>query len=191
MTQIIPSNPLVRVGFASTVALTLLLQTSVQSIQLADGTTYFANVPQLANTRTTFNRARTLGATYYFTLHIPNDAGEPLQQVIFKQQEGVDRIAFNLKRTQAYAEGRQKLPIEIAEVSADEQGSIMIAFDPPIRPGKTITIGLRPNRNPSVSGVYLFGVTAFPQGKQPHGQFLGYGRLHFYDYFRHPFRRGR
>ena len=88
MTQILPPRTLVRDGLTSAVALFLLFQTSAQSIQLADGTTYFANVPRLAKARTTFNRARTFGATYYFTLHVPNDAGEPLQRVMFKQQKG-------------------------------------------------------------------------------------------------------
>lgn len=31
------------------------------------------------------------------------------------------------------------------------------------------------------SGVYLFGVTAFPAGEKSHGQFIGFGRLHFYN----------
>lgn len=188
MTQINPSQALTWSGLASTVVLTSLVQLPAQSIQLADGTTYFANVPRLENARTTFNSARVFGATYYFTLRVPDDAGESLQRVMFQQQEGVDRIVFNLKRTRAYIDDDQKLPVEIADVSADEEGLVTIAFDPPIAPGKTVMIGLRPYRNPSSSGVYLFGVTAFPEGDQAHGQFLGYGRLHFYDHFRHPFR---
>jgi len=36
-------------------------------------------------------------------------------------------------------------------------------------------------RNPCYGGAYLFGLTAFPQGEVPHGQFLGYGRIHFYQ----------
>ncbi|HEY9294790.1 MAG TPA: DUF2808 domain-containing protein [Phormidium sp.] len=42
-------------------------------------------------------------------------------------------------------------------------------------------MALDPVRNPCFSGVYLFGVTAFPQGEKAHGQFLGFGRFHFYD----------
>lgn len=184
MVQFSSRQILVWSSLASTVAFASLFQLPAQSIQLADGTTYFANVPRLENARTTFNRARVFGATYHFTLHLPEDAGEPLQRVLLKQQEGVDRVLFNLKRTRAYADERQKLPIEIANVSMNEEGAVMVAFDPPVQPGETIMISLRPYRNPNTSGVYLFGVTAFPQGEQAHGQFLGYGRLHFYDPFR-------
>lgn len=173
-------------NLATTVLLGSLVQASAQAIELADGTTYFANVPRLENARTTYNSARVFGATYYFTLHVPDDAGEPLQRVVFNQQQGVDPISFNLKRTQAYMNQQKKQLLPIAEASTDEKGSISIFFDPPISPGETITIGLRPYRNPRSSGVYLFGVTAFPQGEQAHGQFLGYGRLHFYDHFRWP-----
>lgn len=173
-------------SLATTVLLGSLLQASAQAIELSDGTTYFTNVPRLENARTTYNSARVFGATYYFTLHIPDDAGEPLQQVMFNQQEGVDRVIFNLKRTRAYADEQSKRPLPIAEASADENGSVSVFFDPPIPPGETVIIGLRPYRNPRSSGVYLFGVTAFPMGEQAHGQFLGYGRLHFYDRLRWP-----
>ena len=177
-----------RTSLAATLVCCSIVQNPAQSIQLADGTTYFANVPRLENARTTFNSARVFGATYYFTLHIPEDAGEPLQRVMFKQQEGVDWVRFNLKRTKAYADKERKQPIEIAEVIAGEGGAISLYFDPPISPGETVVVGLRPYRNPSSSGVYLFGVTAFPRGERAHGQFLGYGRLHFYDHIWHPLR---
>ena len=106
---------------------------------------------------------------------------------MFNQQEGVDRVKFNLNRTQAYTDDQRKFPLQIADVSADTKGSITVWFDPPVPPGEKVVIGLRPYRNPSSSGIYLFGVTAFPHGDQAHGQFLGYGRLHFYDRFRRPF----
>ena len=58
--------------------------------------------------------------------------------------------------------------------------TVSLIFDRGVEPGETITIALKPIRNPSVEGVYLFGVTAFPRAEEAHGQFLGYGRLHFY-----------
>lgn len=186
------SYPIVpwRASLATTLVCCSIVQHSAQSIQLADGTTYFENVPRLENARTTFNSARVVGAAYYFALHIPEDAGEPLRRVVFKQQEGVDRVRFNLGRTRAYTDKDRKRPIGIAEVTANELGAISIYFDPPVSPGGALIIELRPYRNPRVSGVYLFGVTAFPRGERAHGQFLGYGRLHFYDHFWHPLRWG-
>jgi len=61
-----------------------------------------------------------------------------------------------------------------------------VTFDPPVTPGKR-SIGLRPVRNLRFSGVYLFGVTAYPVGEKSHGQFLGFGRLHFYGGGSRPF----
>lgn len=188
MKQINPPRAFLASGIASLLTLSSFSQMPAQSIQLEDGTTYFVNVPRLEKARTTFDSARVFGATYYFTLHVPDDAGEPLQRVVFKQQEGVDRVAFNLKQTRAYADERRKQPLEIANALVEADDAISVLFDPPIPPGGTVMIGLRPHRNPGSSGIYLFGVTAFPQGEQAHGQFLGYGRLHFYDRFRHPFR---
>ncbi|MGB3642285.1 MAG: DUF2808 domain-containing protein, partial [Rivularia sp. (in: cyanobacteria)] len=73
---------------------------------------------------------------------------------------------------------KQKLPLQITEKRDDK--TVSLTFNPPVEPGKTITIALKQIRNPSSEGVYLFGVTAFPVGEKSHGQFLGYGRLHFY-----------
>ncbi|MBC1213219.1 DUF2808 domain-containing protein [Trichormus variabilis ARAD] len=63
----------------------------------------------------------------------------------------------------------------------DAQAQIItVTFDFLIPPGQIVTIGLRPNRNPSYDGVYLFDVIAFPSGKQTAGQCLSVGRLQFY-----------
>ena len=43
-----------------------------------------------------------------------------------------------------------------------------------------ITVAIESQRNPSWSGVYEFGVTAYPTGENGLGQFLGYGRINFY-----------
>ena len=72
----------------------------------------------------------------------------------------------------------------------EDQQSVTLTFDPPVAPGNTVTIALEPERNPRRSGVYLFGVTAYPSGEKTYGQFLGYGRLHFYDRGGDPFRWG-
>ena len=188
MKQINRPQALLASGITSLLTFSSLSQMPAQSIQLKDGTTYFANVPRLEKARTTFDRARVFGATYFFTLNVPDDAGEPLQRVMFQQQEGVDRVTFNLKQTRAYADEQRQQPLKIANALVGKDDSVSILFDPPIQPGGKVMIGLRPHRNPGSSGVYLFGVTAFPQGEQAYGQFLGYGRLHFYDRFRHPFR---
>ncbi len=154
-----------------------------QAIQLRDGTVYFAQPPRLTYTATTYNDVYVWGATYYFTVSLPDNAGEPLQKITINQHEGVDDIRFELKKSYAFEGTRshegQKL--QLTDVSRDKK-TISITFNPPVSPGKTITIGLKPVQNPTVSGVYLFGVTAFPAGEKSHGQFLGYGRLQFYSH---------
>jgi len=155
-----------------------------EAVQLADGTVYFVQPPSLLAATTTFSDACVWSATYYFTVNLPENAGEPLQRVVINQQEGGEDVDFRLQESRAFAGIQRKkggnLPIQ--EVTTDEKTrSIAITFDPPIPPGKTVTIALEPARNPCFGGVYLFGVTAFPPGEKAHGQFLGFGRFHFYD----------
>jgi hypothetical protein len=157
---------------------------SIQAIQLADGTVSFEKPPRLVKATTTYNQADISGATYYFTIELPENAGEPLQKVTINQRQGFDDIRFDLDDSRAF-EGTPRNKGERLTLAAvtkdDETQTISVTFDPPVTPGKTITVGLRPRRNPWTGGVYLFGVTAFPAGEKPYGLYLGVGRLHFYD----------
>ena len=155
-----------------------------QAIQVADGTVYFANPPDLLKATTTFNNVNVWGATYYFTITVPKNAGEPLQKVAIVQREGGDKIRFDLEECRAFfgTRNRKAARLTLGNVARDrETQTISVTFDPPVTPGKIVTIGLRPVRNPRFSGIYLFGVTAFPKGEKSHGQFLGFGRLHSYS----------
>ena len=155
-----------------------------QAVQLADGTVYFVQPPELVAAMTTFKDVNVWGATYYFTINVPENAGEPLQKVIIAQKEGTDNIRFDLKDSRAFegTQGKKGSRLGLSEVTRERKTrTITVPFDPPVPPGKTVTIGLRPLENPRFSGVYLFGVTAFPVGEKTHGQFLGYGRLTFYS----------
>jgi len=152
------------------------------AVQLADGTVHFAHPPRLVDTVANFRATYTPNAIYYFTLDLPADAGEPLQRVAITKTEGGGDIYYRLDRFRAF-EGtfyRKGAELAIAEVTADrDTNTVAVIFDPPIPPGRTITVGLRSLRNPHIPGVYLFGVTAFPAGEQPYGQFLGFGRIYF------------
>ena len=174
---------------ASTLALTTTFTgvavPGAEGIQLANGTVAFVRSPHLIAASTTFNQAYLWGSTYYFTVELPENIGEPLGMVKIQQREGFETIRFNLEESLVF-EGKHRRKGErlaIAEVTEDkETKTISLTFDPPISPGKTVTIGLRPVRNP-IDGIYLFGVTAFPAGAKPSGLYLGVGRLHFYDNF--------
>ncbi len=166
-------------GLAGAITLSLC-NTPASAVRFSDGTIQFAGVPSLGKVSTTDNQAWAWGATYFFTLQVPPDASEPLARVVLRKTEGVDDIDFNLQRTYAYVNGDRKQTIPLQAV-AEEKDVLELQFDPPIQPGTTVTLGLRPYSNPRTGGVYLFGVTAFPVGEKVRGQFIGTGRLQFYD----------
>lgn len=161
-----------------------LVPIPAQAITLANGTTYFARPPRFEGAVTTQKAARFFGATYYFTLSLPENVGELLQKVVITPQEAPDRVKFNLDQTEAF-EGtfnREGAKLPLQSVTQDPQTrAITITFTPAIAAGKTVTIGLYANRNPDGGGTYLYGVTAFPSGDKAFGQFLGYGRIQIYD----------
>ncbi|NJK54253.1 MAG: DUF2808 domain-containing protein [Leptolyngbyaceae cyanobacterium SU_3_3] len=176
--------------FALSLGATLIASVSVgafaptQAVQVANGTVYFNSPPRLVGASTTFNSAQAWSATYYFTLDLLENAGEPLQRVTIVQDEGVDAIRFDPKQIEAFEGERNRLgtKIPLGGVTVDRKTrSVSVVFNPPVAPGKRVTIALNPDRNPLSGGVYLFGVTAFPAGEKSHGQFLGFGRLHFYE----------
>jgi len=151
------------------------------AVQLLDGTVYFTQPPSLEKATTTY-RNIDIPSTYYFTLSLPENAGEPLQRVTLTQHKGTEDIEFDLKRTKAEAEtlSHSRQPLTLGEVKGDRKTkTVSITFNPPVPPGRTIIIGLHAVRNPLYGGIYLYGVTAFPAGEKSHGQFLGFGRLQF------------
>jgi Protein of unknown function (DUF2808) len=175
-----------RTNLAAMVAIasiSVIVPELAQSVQLRDGTVSFVQQPSLVESTTTLKAVNEWNATYYFTINLPQDAGEPLQRVTINQHEGVDDIRFKLEDTRAFVGTRRRKgeKITLGEVTRDKKTqTVTVIFNPPIAPGKTVTIGLRPVQNPSTSGVYLFGVKAFPAGEKTAGQFMGYGRLQFY-----------
>lgn len=153
---------------------------SAQAVQLADGTVYFVYPPRMLQFRATHKKTG-VESTYYLTLDVPANAGEPLQRVTITQHEGSDNIKFTLQKTQAVATQPATPSIPIERVTAEQKTrTVSVTFPTPVSPGRTVTIALRSTHNPLAQGIYLFGVTAFPPGEKVHGQFLGFGRLHFY-----------
>ncbi len=161
-----------------------MMGTVVRAVQLADGTVSFAKSPRLTSARTTFKWVRVWGAKYYFTLAIPEDAGEPLQKVTISQRQGSDTIKFLVEETFAFEGTFNNRGKPLAtETFSENEGStpLLVTFIDSVPPGSSVTIGLKPRQNPRWAGVYLFGITAFPAGEKPRGLYLGVGRLHFFD----------
>ncbi|WP_392478994.1 DUF2808 domain-containing protein [Nostoc sp. C110] len=155
-----------------------------EAVQLRDGTVYFVQPPKLVNARTTYKDVNVWGGTYYFTIKLPENAGESLQKVTIAQREGTENIRYNLNDTRAFVgtSERKEFRLTLGPVTDErDTRTVTVNFEPPVTPGQTVTIALRPVSNPSFSGVYLLGVTAFPVGEKSHGQFLGFGRFQFYS----------
>jgi len=149
-----------------------------------DGTVFFEAPPRLENVKTTFNETRMRGATYYFTLTLPPQAEEALGKLIIKQREGIEDIPLQLEETTAFVgrpNNKQKR-LSLANISqSGNNREINVVFETPVEAGTTITLGLKPRKNPKYEGVYLFGVTAVPAGETAKSLYLGVARLQFYD----------
>lgn len=159
---------------------------------LAGGRGFFEAAPRLEKVRTTFDETQVRAATYYFTVTLPEDAGESLSKLIIEQKGGVSDIPLLLDETTAFvgtSQDKQKR-LRLSNVSQSEDNrKIIAAFEDPVAPGTTVTLGLKPRKNPQNDGVYLFGVTASPTGNSDHDLYLGVGRLHFYDRHDNDFHR--
>ena len=145
---------------------------------------YFVKAPRLLSAATTFSGIRVRGAKYYFNIVIPEDAGNNLRQLAIAKRQGQENIDFRLAKTVAYLGTNRKKgePLAIANVAQNEQTrEVIVTFAKSIPPGTEFTVGLKPRRNPDYAGVYLFGVTAIPEGNDPTPLYLGAGRLHFYS----------
>ena len=160
------------------------------AVEFPDGRVAFEKGLILLDAYATYNSVRVKSAIYYFDLELPEDIGEPLQQVTIRQRQGSDRLKFHLDRTRVYFgthnDKQQELNIAVTQDEATK--AITVVFQPPIPPGNQVTIGLKPKENPDIGGVYLFGITAFPAGKKPLGLYLGAARLQFYQSGDHFFR---
>lgn len=181
----VSSNQLRTFGF---LALGMALPTALFTLpaiagRFSNGKTFFERAPQLLRAAASNVTATVPGATYEFTLTVPADAGESLQSLFISQDANREAVQFSGKQL-AFAGDRYKAgpAVTLAKVvrSQPDTGETKVVFDPPIQPGTTVTVALEAKSNPS-SGAYLFGLTAYPAGENGIGQFLGYGRLHFYN----------
>ncbi|MEO0769573.1 MAG: DUF2808 domain-containing protein [Cyanobacteria bacterium J06649_4] len=121
---------------------------------------------------------------YHFTLEFPTEAVEPLQKLVFQQISGTDYPRYRDRRNRAFdRNSRTPLPLSAVE-NNPEQRSIVVEFDPPVEPGRTVTVVLEA-RNPQ-DGIYAYRLTAFPVGATE-GQYAGVERLNIYE----PARRDR
>ncbi|MBE9204489.1 DUF2808 domain-containing protein [Synechocystis salina LEGE 06099] len=151
--------------------------------QLPGGVLFFSSPPQLVDSATTFNAVSIPAAKYYFTISLPEQAGEPLDRVVFQQQPNPDPINFYPDQTFAFLSDRRNRGPEIDLESVDwdrRTGKITVTFAESVPPGQTVTIMLKPWQNPDVPGVYQFRVFALPPGDNAQAMDLGIARFQFY-----------
>jgi hypothetical protein len=58
-----------------------------------------------------------------------------------------------------------------------------LTFPEPVAPGRTLTVVLKPWRNPGSADTYLFQVIAYPAGPSPVASPVGVATLRIYDRF--------
>ena len=178
--------PLKQIESLSKLALIAILAFDASSLagQFPDGRIFFESSPTLVNFFATFQSVRAWGAKYYLIIALPPSLGAPLGKVTLQQQPNIQTIAFLVDQTFAFLGDRnqrgEKLTLKSTTFDPNTQ-TITVIFDPPVPPGNTVSIGLKPVRNPDYGGVYQFGITAYPPGDNSPGLALGVGRLTIYD----------
>ena len=172
---------MLRAGWLLVLSLSALgtVPAAVRALQAPDGTVAFEAAPRLRQARALHDEPGAPLVDYYFTLRLPENAGEPLQRVRIRQREGLEPLRF---RDEAVAfagvpnnRGRA-FPLQAVE---REGSAVSLVLDEPAPPGTTLTVGIRSRQNPTSGGIYLFGVTAYPAGERAQGLYLGIGRLQF------------
>ncbi len=172
-------------GFAATlIAAGVLVPLTLQAAQLRDGTTVFESPPRLVDFMTTRDRTSDTRATYYITVNLLPEAGEPLQTLTVTLAEGrFQQLAYRLGDMVVFRGDRQHRgeTIPIAAAQYDQETQVLtIDLQEPIQPGEMVTFGIKPVRNPYQEGVYLFEVAALPAGDDPVPQRVGTGRIQIY-----------
>lgn len=143
---------------------------------------FFKKSPRLIDTTATHRNSNSNNATYYFTVEVPLNAGAALKSIKIQQREKLNEIiAFKPQENRAvmgktFSGGKS---LSLATIGGKETpGTVTVIFAQPVQPGETVTIGVRPKQNPSHDGTYLFGITAYPEGEDGQGLYLGVGRFH-------------
>lgn len=139
--------------------------------------TFFERSPRITRSATSFRNPGVL-ANYSVTIDLPKDARQSLKSVAIAQQPNLETIVFYPDRTTAYLgekKGDREIPVKVESAKA---GEAVILLEKPLEPGQSVTLSLKA-RNPYYGGIYQFGVTAFPDGNQTQGIYLGLMRLHF------------
>lgn len=158
---------------------------ALNAAQLKDGRTTFDIAPRLEQFTTLRPDTGDRRAIYYITVDVPATAGESLKTLTVTLVQGrfFPRLRYRLDQLEVFQGDRRNrgtvVPIASAEYDEDAQ-TLTIDLAEAVAPGQTITFALKPVRNPSRQGVYLFEIGAVPAGEQPIARRIGIGRLNIF-----------
>lgn len=143
-----------------------------------------SRAPRLLGAHTTADGVALRYARYSFTIELPPTALNPVQKIQLQQRTGTEQIEFRLAESSAFlgTSRRRGEALGLTEVVADpETAKLTLTLARAVQPGETVTVQVRPERNPRYGGEYGFGVTVFPTLDATEGLYLGPGRLRFYE----------
>lgn len=146
--------------------------------------TFRGSAPRIEEIRSSSTETYSSRAKYYFTITIPDTAETPLQKIVIQQRGGQERIRFKLEETIAFigTSGDRGASLKIQSTTYDASAlAVIVELEQAVSPGTTLSIRLKPRRNPRWSGAYGFGVAVFPPGENARELYLGARRLTFYD----------
>lgn len=159
-----------------------LSNTPATASTFGDEEIFFHQSPKLVETMATSHQAK-VSSTYYFTIAVPKNAGEALKAVTISQQPNFEQIDFTVNESRAFVSNHVNREERVALSSLggpQKKGEVTIVFDEPIQPGNRVRLALKVKKNPQHGGIYLFGVTAFPEGFGSPGLDLGTARFHLF-----------
>lgn len=160
-------------------------QLPIWAVQLGNGATAFTSPPRLVDFVTRENARARKNATYYVTVNVLPEAGEPLKTLQVSLIEGrFTRLDYRTNDIEVFGEvpGQSRIDYSVASAAYDEESqTLTIQLAEAAPPGQVLTFVLELARNPTREGVYLFEVIAAPAGEQPVSQRIGIGRIHIYQ----------
>ncbi len=157
----------------ATTAASLLIGLGEGAISLDLQTISFDHAPRL-------NRVAIANQKAYFTVTIPENAGEGLAKLSFSDlTQAAARLPFNLEKTQVFQGTRASgQNIKLSDAWVDETGVVWVEFAPTLAPGTTFTVVLEVEEN-APSGEHEYGVAAYPEPENSVPAFVGDGTLTF------------
>jgi Protein of unknown function (DUF2808) len=159
----------------SSIVLLASLTLPVSAIQFSNGETAFSNIPILSSYGL-LNANLGAQGIYDVKVEVPASSDIGLGRLLIELDNSPSTLpTVDPKQVSATAiSGNNTIPVDVTFTETGNQ--LIFTFPKPIPAGSTIDLRWTA-RNLREPGVYLFGVTAYPTGTSPRGQFLGFARL--------------